>query len=157
MKTKALGSTLILLLAVLIISGSCATGKKAQIPDKVLFKKLNGTWVNEDYDALAVSSGWWESKRVVRLDGTYDWFANSSDIDRTGYGEYKTIVETWTDIEGNFFYKATVEEHFTTSEIYEIGKIDRSGTVWERVWSGVDFPPEIDPNHSNYHIFYRQE
>jgi hypothetical protein len=107
MKTKTLVSILIFVLAVLIIAGSCATGNKAQMPDKELFKKLNGTWVNEDYDALAVSAGWWESKRVVRLDGTYDWFTNSSDTDRTGYGEYKAIADTWTDPVHGPILKAT--------------------------------------------------
>jgi len=97
------------------------------------------------------------SKRVVRSDGTYDWFGDSSDTDRWGYGEYKTIADTWTDPEGNFFYKATFKDFISTSVLYELSKISSSGTEWERVWAGVDFPPEIDPNHSNYSIYYRQQ
>jgi len=34
---------LMLVLAVLITAGSCTTGKKAQMPDEELFKKLIGT------------------------------------------------------------------------------------------------------------------
>jgi hypothetical protein len=151
MKTRTLVSILILVLAVLVIAGGCATGKKAQ-REKELFTKLNGTWVNEEYDTWQG----WSSKLVIKSDGTYETFGESSDSDRSGYGEYEAIVDTWTDPEGNFFYKATLKSHMTISVLYEIGKINSSRAEWETVWSGLDFPPEIDSSHSNYLIYYRQ-
>ena len=129
MKTRTLVSILILILIILIIAGSCATGKKAQTAEEDIFKKLSGTWVNEDYDTVSE----WASKVVIRSDGTYDFFGDSSDTERMGYGEYKAVVDTWTDPEGNFFYKATFKEHWLTTVLYELGKISSSGTVWERV------------------------
>ena len=151
MKNRMFVSILILVFTVLIVVSSCATGKKAQMFEEDLIKKLSGTWVNEDYDTV---SGW-ASKIVVKSDGTYDYFGESYDTERMGYGEYKAIVDTWTDPEGNFFYKATIKEHWVTSVLYEIGKISSSGNEWERIWSGIDFPPEIDPNDSFYGIYYR--
>ena len=151
MKNRMFVSILILVFTVLIVVSSCATGKKAQMFEEDLIKKLSGTWVNEDYDTV---SGW-ASKIVVKSDGTYDYFGESYDTERMGYGEYKAIVDTWTDPEGNFFYKATIKEHWVTSVLYEIGKISSSGNEWERIWSGIDFHPEIDPNDSFYGIYYR--
>jgi beta-lactamase regulating signal transducer with metallopeptidase domain len=124
----------------------------AQDEEGSVLRAISGTWINEDYDTLTG----WPSKWVVKSDGTYDWFCDSFDTDRSGYGEYKAIVETWTDPEGNNFYKATYKVHLTTSVLYEIGKINSSRTEWESVWSGVDFPNEIDPNHGLYRIHYRQ-
>ena len=49
MKTRALISILIFVIVVLIIVGSCATGKKASVTERDLFKELSGTWVNTDY------------------------------------------------------------------------------------------------------------
>jgi hypothetical protein len=149
MKTRTFVSILILVLAVLIVVGSCATGKKAQMSEEDLIKKLRGTWVNEDYNGVMAQ---WPAKCVVMSDGTYDAFAESSDTDRMGYGEYKAIVDTWTDPEGNFFYKATFKEHWTTTVLYQLGMISNSGTEWEFVFSGIDFPPEIDPNLGIYAI-----
>ncbi len=51
MKTKTLVSILILVLAVLIIAGSCATGKKAYVAKED--EELFGTWINPDYGGLA--------------------------------------------------------------------------------------------------------
>ena len=152
MKSRMFVSILILVLAVLIVAGSGATGKRAQMEEEELFKKLSGTWVNEDYD----TAQGWASKRVIRSDGTYDFFGDSSDTERMGYGEYKAIVDTWTDPEGNFFYKATFTVHLTTSVLYQLGMISSSGTEWEFVMSGIDFPPEIDANHGLYAFYYRQ-
>jgi len=157
MKTRTIVSILILILTVLIVAGSCAIGKKAQMSEEDLYEKLNGTWVNENYNTIAgaISTGW-PVKWVVKSDGTYNWFGESSDTDRIGYGEYKAIVDTWTDPEGNFFYKATFKVHLTTSVLYQLGMISGSGTEWEFVMSGINFPPEIDPKHGLYAFYYRQ-
>ena len=49
MKTRTYVSILILVIAVLVIVGGCATGKKASVTERDIFKELSGTWVNEDY------------------------------------------------------------------------------------------------------------
>jgi len=156
MKTRTIVSILILILTVLIVAGSCATGKKTKMPEEDLFKKLSGTWVNENYGSLEGITAALPTKWVVKSDGTYDWFSESSDTDRIGYGEYKAIVDTWTDPEGNFFYKATFKVHLTTSVMYQLGMISSSGTEWEFVISGINVPPEIDPSHGIYGFYYRQ-
>jgi len=125
----------------------------AQDEEGSILRALSGTWVNVDYEEVIAQ---WPVKWVVKSDGTYDWFGDSSDTDRIGFGEYEAIVDTWTDSEGSFFYKATFKMHLTTSVLYQLGMISSSGTEWEFVMSGVDFPYEIDPNHGLYAIYYRQ-
>jgi hypothetical protein len=156
MKTRTFVSILILVLAVLIIAGGCATGKKAQMPEEELFKKLSGTWVNEEYNQISGVIGMgWPVKLVVYSDGTYEWFGEASD--RIGYGEYEAIVDTWTDSRGNLFYKATFNVHLSTSVFYQFGMINSSGTEWESVASGVNFPAEIGPKYGLHAFYYRQE
>ena len=48
MKTRMFVSVLILVLAVLIIAGSCATRRKA-ISDEDFMEAWSGTWINTDY------------------------------------------------------------------------------------------------------------
>ena len=48
MKTRRLVSILILVMAVLFIAGSCATGKKAEKG----VNELYGTWENEEYNTI---------------------------------------------------------------------------------------------------------
>ncbi len=42
---------------------------------------------------------------------------------------------------------------------YVLAKISNSGKVFEFSWSGLDYPPEINPDslRYNYTIRYRQE
>ena len=157
MKTRTFVLIAVLILALLMVAGSCATGKKAQMPEEDLYKKLKGTWVNEVYSPISGVIGMgWPAKWVVYSDGTYEWFGESSDTARIGYGEYEAIVDSWTDSEGNFFYKATFNVHLTTSVLYQLGTISSSGTEWEFVMSGINFPPEIDPKHGQVAFYSRQ-
>ncbi len=154
MKTRRVVSILILVFAVLVVGSSYATGKKAQMSEKDLFKKLSGTWVNKDYDAFDTTKE--AAKVILRKDGTYHGYSVSDDLKHSITGEYKTIEDIWTDTEGNIWYKATIEENWTTTVMYVLGKIDSSGTFRELSWSGVEYPSEIDPDYSQYYIYYRQ-
>ena len=54
MKSRMLISILILVLAVLIAVGSCATSKKSYISEDNLYKELTGIWNNEEYEPARV-------------------------------------------------------------------------------------------------------
>jgi hypothetical protein len=71
MKSRTFISILILVFVVMIIAGSCATGKKASVTkeDEVLF----GTWINPDYDTT-----WGYGKIIIKPDGAYDEYKRSS-------------------------------------------------------------------------------
>jgi hypothetical protein len=149
MKTRTFVSILILVLAVLIFVGNEAFAEEIDV-----YKKLSGTWINKEYDGI---SEYHMGKYVIKPDGTFDAYADTSDISRLYFGEIISIDEKWIDSEGNFWYKFTSVSHVTHRQRYELGKIHSSGNVWELISLSYDYPNELDPNHGKYRIYYRQE
>ena len=143
----------ILVSTMLILSRGCATGKKTHLTGKVIFKELSGTWINKDYDGYQDSR---PSKFVVKRNGTWDVYQSSDSESPIIFSKITAIVDTWIDFEENIWYKATFKPSSYNSIEYMIGKISNSGTVWELVWSVIDFPDELNPNHVTYEIRYRQ-
>jgi hypothetical protein len=153
MKTRTFVAILIFYLSVMVIADSCVTGKKASSSkeDEVLC----GTWVNLDYDKT-----WKYGKIVIKPDGSYDEYDKSESVGggKLGYA----ITEKWTDSDGNIFYKYTVGSIYENNSVrvptwYYLARIDSTGNVFEYVDSGLDFPTEIDLNHPNYAIHYRNK
>jgi hypothetical protein len=151
MKTRAFVSILILVLAVMVISEGFATEKRVTKRD---YRFFSGTWINEEYNSHP-----YLAKFVLRPDGTWDAYNRSSDTGKNFIGYYK-IVEKWIDSEDNIWYKthiwwgSMVEGHPGN---YELDKFSNSGEVWEYIQIRGDFPTEMDENHVQYHIYYRQE
>jgi hypothetical protein len=145
----------VLIMALLIVAGSCATGKKGYvaIEDEELF----GTWINPDYDDTGKNG-----KIIIKPEGTYDEYDNSNS-DSTFLKWGYSITDKWTDSDGNTFYKFIVKDISTEDSDYKhkyyfLAKIDKTGNVYEHVFTyfGQDFPSEVDPNHGHYSIFNRQ-
>ena len=146
MKTRTFVSILILVLSVLIISEGCATDKKVTKED---YRFMEGTWINLDYD-----KAWRYAKVIRKPDRTYEEYVMSYSELPALKGEY-TINDKWTDSEGNTFYKIIVTSH--GASYYILSKIDKSGKVYEDVWSTSGMPTEVDTENDLYRIYYRQE
>jgi hypothetical protein len=157
MKTKMLISTLILILAVLIIAGSCATKKEVVKKKEFYFPKYNeelyGTWINKEYDSAE-----YPGKFRIYLWGYFETF-HPFDSEKTQEKGTFTIVKKWTDQEGNIWYNTYVQYSGSTRLYYNLEKISNNGNTWEYVTTTVDFPTESDmhPEFQLYHIYYRQE
>ena len=157
MKTRILVSIMILVLAVMVIAGSCAT-KKEIVAEKEFYvpkfdEEINGTWINEEYN-----SSEYPGKYKLYMWGYWESF-HSFDSEKTQTKGTFTIVNKWTDSEGNIWYK-TYTRYSTRRRInYELDKISNNGNTWEWVSTTVDFPTESDmhPGFQKYHIYYRQE
>jgi hypothetical protein len=71
-----------------------------------------------------------------------------------------TIVDKWTDAEGNIRYKEYDRDPDTRRAYLCLYKISADKTALESVWSYTDFPAEDDLNSKNsdfyYRIYYRQ-
>ena len=148
MKTRTFISVLILFMAVLIIVGSCATGKKAV---KAPIELLYGTWVNPDYNTANK-----QAKIIYKSDGYCSIYSHTDiTIDQ---GPYKyTIPESWMDSDGKKYYK--VDFFYATGREgieYRLVRLNETDSVLEYVWSNIDYPTKIDPEHMNYRIYYRQ-
>ena len=157
MKTRTYVSILILVLAVLIIAGSCATGKKAYVMQED--EELFGTWINPDYDEKMVQP----VKLIYEPDGVSRGFETANTTEETVTAKF-TITDKWIDAEGIIWYKWIRTDISgpvlkTHSDYYYLGKISDSGRVFEFSFSGNDYPPEVNPDSLkyNYLIYYRQE
>ena len=158
MKAIPYVSILILVLAVLIVAGSCATGKKAYVATED--EELYGIWLNPEYDDTAGG----QPGRMVIKNGTYEIFALTNITRWLIQGEY-TITNKWTDSEGNVWYNYMVTKLWyqtgvtRTDPLYGLAKISNSGKTLERAYSGIEYPQELNPEALEfiYQIHYRQE
>jgi hypothetical protein len=152
MKTRMFISILILVLAVLIVAGSCASRQKA-ISEEDFFKVWSGTWINIDY------GGDTYQKEINYPNGTYEVYGEVTSTEPGNWGEI-TLLDKWVDSKGNVWYRAKSETLYFSHMYYEMGKISDSGNTWEYIWAGEDYPiEEWEPDRFeyNYRIRYRQE
>ena len=150
MKTRTYVSFLILVLAVLIIVESCATSKKAYIPQDN--EELYGTWVNPEYNEPLNRA----AKVIMYSDGTMKGYFTESDEIRLWVSLYK-LTSKWSDDEGNIWYRLIYWYEGLQERFYMIVKLSDSGNMWESVYSSEDYPKKVDKSNLNYRIRYRQE
>ena len=155
MKTRMWASIMTLVLAVLIIN-SCATSKKAYIPQDN--EELYGTWVNPEYDEKGIMAKW-----VLKPDGTFDAYSKSNSNRVFEVGTF-SIAAKWSDSNGNVcykYYKTNMDTGATKNPFryYFLVKIHKDGNKIEELWSSTDYPTEFDPDNLRYNlwVFYRQE
>jgi hypothetical protein len=153
MKTRTLALILILILAVLIIAGSCATTSN---PDKMVLERFCGTWANQGYETTPDEPMKPQAKYIINQDGTFVWYQYLVQTGPTGVGTY-TVEKRWKDAVGNNLYHVKVYEVIAEVTQYELWKIDKYASVWERNMSSIDYPDAIDPTdkQSYYRIYYR--
>ena len=158
MKTRTYVSIFILVFAVLIIAGSCATGKKAYVAQKD--EELFGTWINPDYDVTSI-----DAKITYGPDGVLQVY-HSTPTKRVQWRAKYTITDKWIDAKGIIWYKWFVNEikegaiSTPDTEGYCcLGKISDSGRKLELSGSRYDYPTEVNPDSLKYDytILYRQE
>jgi hypothetical protein len=148
MKTRMLVSILILVLAVLIIAGSCATRKKAiSIEDAAIIR--SGKWVNESYI---------EEMTIFYLDGRFELYytPQGEKLFESGTSD---IYESWRDSEGILWYRAHYQNN-VGQEGYILGKVSNSDNTLEFIFTTNDLIIEewkIGKVGYNYVIYYRQE
>ena len=152
MKTRKLIIMVILILIVLVFIGDYAIGED----DYVLTEneEIYGTWVNPNYPKSDTKS-WFPQKIVIKPGGLYEYYSGRFDL-VPGSTSTFTLTAKWIDSEGNVWYKMIWKLKGIGNPRYEIGKINNLGQTWEFINSYYDYPTEIDPNHIEYHIYYRQ-
>ncbi len=143
-----------LIIAVLIIVGSCATGKKAYVTKEN--EELYGTWVNTEYNETHIHL---PAKFVYHPDGTLAFYWTETSARKTE-GTFN-IIEKWIDDEGNIWYKVIRNiTHPGKATLHTLNKISNSGMILESSFKpSGEFPTILDPNDLrviNYMIHYRQ-
>ena len=138
--------SLILALIFSLLLIGCASQQYVPKEDEELY----GTWVNTDY-----SGAYFEEQKIVIYADKIEKHSLAS-IDIPPEKGKHTIIDKWTDSEGNILYKRKAEGVYMW---FELDKISRDGTTLEVVYSFVfdKYPTEIDPNHKDYRIYHRQK
>jgi len=149
---------LILVLAVMNIVGSCATGKKMITVDDAM-KQFEGVYVNTEYSG---QKGTHPQKFVIISDGRIEDWSLATNEYPSFRGTY-TVAESWMDSKGNSYCKVDATYGFTKS--LQLWRLDKSGNTLEvnfMFFSGGEYPtkidPDVEPNGPLYYcIYYRQE
>ena len=153
MKTRTFVSIVILVLAVLVIIGSCATKRKA-IAEEDFFKTWSGTWINTE---LKGATGF-EQKIITYPDGTWKNYTLAIDTSTQCEG-VNTFTAMETDSEGNIWYISKWKCLSHGTETFQTGKISDSGKTFEFIlnYKALDIE-EWDPEdiRYTYRIYYRQ-
>ena len=149
MKTRTFIFILILVLAVLIITGSCARMKS---PDKMTYERFCGTWVNTEYEGKEAPP----VKQIFNPDGTCTTYSHLHETSTWRRATY-TVEKRWTDSEGNSWYHFKIEWPFSKTTEYLLFKLGRYNSILEYNRSGTVYPTEIGPEvkYSEYRIYYR--
>jgi len=149
MKARTFVSILILVLAVLIVVGSCANDKMAYISKAY---ELYGTWVNTDYN----ETGLW-GKFIFYPYGIFELYHADT---KTRFDKFEDFIVTnkWTDSKGNVWYTCIFEGASGNWDTYVLAKISNSGKTLEMAVSIGDYSKAVDPQDSSYLylIYYRQ-
>ena len=151
---------LVLTAAVLIVS--CA--KKPPYVAKE-DEEIFGAWINTSYSySMSRDKGYsyrmaiHAQKIITKPDGTYEIYGSVNDMAHQLVFQY-TITDRWEDSDGNIWYKIITKykTEYVDQTRYGLDKISNSGRTWEFVGSPDDYPTEMDTNHPEYRIYYRQE
>ena len=158
-------SILILITIVMIIAGSCATGKKIISTDDAM-KQFEGVYLNTDYEGYI---DLYPQKRIIFSNGKMESYNKANRGSPSFKCEYM-IEESWSDSTGNIY--STVYVKWTPASItsFELWKLDKTGNTLEinsnYFYLGEDvsdeYPTKIDPNSETYpkliyYIWYRQK
>gem|GEM_PF-1570778 len=132
-----------------------------------LFKKeapidlLYGRWFNEqDYNPWKASfTTHYLGKLIVDQDGSIHLYQTPTcpELSHVGGNGYYTVTDSYIDHKGNYLYKLAMG--YPTNKtfiIYELWRIDPSGTTMEITWDYTDYPSKIDASRYEYYTFYRK-
>jgi hypothetical protein len=121
--------------------------------DKISIEPVVGTWINTDYDKI---DKW--GKFIIKSDFTIEAF---DDPARGALPATFTFIvdESWSDAEGNIYYKVTIKRPGYGRITYELWKLHSSQKVLESMAGAfaVEHPKAIKPGHASYNIHYRQQ
>ncbi len=145
-------------MAVLIIAGNYAVGKKAYAQEKPTIEDIAGTWVNTEMTM---------DKIVYKTDATWSHYTYLT-VDIPTFEGTFTIEDILVDKKGNKFFKVIKKPSSINMYIFELVRINESGTVLELIvrddfeYKSRDdisekFPSEINPRslEGTYLIMYR--
>ncbi len=93
------------------------------------------------------------AKAICNPDDTLEFYNKETDTEPAWTAKIP-ITESCNDSDGNLWIKTIAVWNEDGSTYYFSSKYSNSGTVWEMVASGVDYPDELSPIAGNHLILY---
>jgi hypothetical protein len=152
MVTRILMIGMVLLLSVAVFPTSYAKDREFFVPSDN--EEIYGTWVNTGYSGELT----WAQKYIHYTWGYCEYYSEmESKNPLIGWDCTSTLVDKWTDAEGNIWYKE-FERYQMGDRWYQLVKISNNGTTLEFTWNKRDFPVAADltQDSATYRIYYRQ-
>jgi beta-lactamase regulating signal transducer with metallopeptidase domain len=152
MVTRILMIGMVLLLSVAVFPTSYAKDREFFMPSDN--EEIYGTWVNTEYSGELS----WPQKYVHYTWGYCEYYNEmESKNPIIGWDFTSTLVDKWTDAQGNIWYKE-FQRYNMGDRWHQLVKISNNGTTLEFIWNKRDFPVAADltPNSATYRIYYRQ-
>jgi hypothetical protein len=165
LKSKLVAARLLLLLVPFLLPG-CASAPAPPLPSGLLVPEsfyvpaadepLFGTWVNPK-----LTNKSWYPKVIIHPWGLYEVFGSPSDEAYDWRGT-ATIVEKWTDAQGNTWYKQFVRcslKNFYSGHCFELDRISPDGGTLECIFGNLAWPDvsEMDPAANSTYAKYRRQ
>jgi hypothetical protein len=154
MVTRILMISMVILLSVAVFPTSYAKDREFFVPSNN--EEIFGTWINTRYSGEQT----WAQKYVHYTWGYCEYYSKvDNKHPAVGWLGTSSLVDKWTDAEGNIWYKEFVRyQSNSVGTYYKLIKISNNGTNLECMWSKRDFSVEADLNRGNatYRIYYRQ-
>jgi beta-lactamase regulating signal transducer with metallopeptidase domain len=161
MKTTKLMLVCTLVVAAIVIIGSCASSRKT-IAGTDFVAAWSGTWVNEEYPATHE----YPQILINHPDGTMEFFQNPTSMEsgtesiRIRQGGILSITDKWIDGEGKIWYTAAAKPQKENGLVFSCyGFIHEAGDILEILEARSNrIIKEWDPDNSMciHRVYYRQ-
>lgn len=135
-----------------VLTLACATQPTA--PENT--ETVSGIWVNTEYSGRIVH---FQKIVIDPVDLMIQW-CYKSEAARPDYKHPYTIMEKWTDSEGDTWYKIEwLDRGNKRSKYLELSRISQSGMTLELVnqREHLGWPTKLDTDHPNYRVYYREK
>ena len=152
MMTRILMISMVILLSVSVLPTSYAKDREFFVPSSD--EEIYGTWINTGYSGEQT----WHQKEIHNPWGYCECYMKMENKNPAiGWIYTSTLVDKWTDAEGNIWYKEFIRAE-PGDRLYNLVKISNNGTTYEHIWSYRDCLVEDDmtPDNATYRIYYRQ-
>jgi hypothetical protein len=109
-----------------------------------------GVWTNEQYNTDPDRA----AKIVYFPDMTWAAYVSDFSVNPRWRGTI-SIIDSWKDEEGSFWYTVTTHQVGMGLVVYELWKISDAGLLLEGVWDIGYIPERIDPASRTYPTYRR--
>ena len=149
------------LLVLHVVNPVSARNNSSMYKKEASVELIHGKWFNErDYNPWKCTpAAQYKGKIILCPDGCLHQYQtpNCPELSHLGHNSFYIIKDTYIDRRGNHLYQIAFSPPTNkTFVVYQLWRVDSSGSNLEITWDYNKFPTEIDPDKYEYYTFYRK-